>query len=173
MPQTEHRREYMRNWWASDPARRKRYNKNHLSKTKSKFDAGTMERASEAKCTMCDVVKPASEFYKSNTNRTGLHGWCKDCSDRRTTENCRKRLGISPDQFLALLVSQGSRCAICGIDSPGPKKDWNLDHDHVTGRVRGILCNGCNPMLGYAKDSIETLKAAITYLEKHDENQRR
>jgi hypothetical protein len=42
---------------------------------------------------------------------------------------------------------------------------WNIDHDHQTGKVRGLLCGFCNSLLGYAKDDPATLESAIRYLE--------
>ena len=77
------------------------------------------------------------------------------------------KYGLSPEQFSSLLKSQGYRCAICRSDSPRSKRGWNVDHDHNSGKVRGILCNYCNPLLGQAQDKISVLKYAIVYLKKH------
>lgn len=55
------------------------------------------------------------------------------------------------------------RCGICGKE---PRSGFVIDHDHKTGRVRGLLCQRCNSGLGSLGDSIEGLKAAIAYLER-------
>lgn len=51
-------------------------------------------------------------------------------------------------------------CQVCGSD-----KKLCIDHDHESGRVRGVLCDNCNKALGHAKDDIETLKGLVSYLE--------
>ena len=61
-------------------------------------------------------------------------------------------------------------CAICKSPTPNTKGRWNVDHDHVTGAVRGILCGQCNGGLGFFRDSTEALKSAISYLIKHGDD---
>ena len=74
---------------------------------------------------------------------------------------------ITPEQYDAMLAAQGSHCAICPATEPGRRLSFFcVDHDHVTGEVRGLLCHDCNLMLGNAKDSEERLGAAIRYLRK-------
>lgn len=58
-------------------------------------------------------------------------------------------------------------CDICKTDVPsGPKKSWCLDHDHETGKARGILCAACNIGLGMFKDNLDILDSAMNYLLK-------
>ncbi|OFW52614.1 MAG: hypothetical protein A2146_03735 [Actinobacteria bacterium RBG_16_67_10] len=73
--------------------------------------------------------------------------------------------GIKPAEFDALLDSQGGRCAICRTETAGGKGGWHVDHDHATGRIRGLLCHGCNIALGYFRDDPDRLRAAMAYLE--------
>ena len=81
----------------------------------------------------------------------------------------REQYGMSLEQFDKLLEGQGGVCAICGSDSPRDKRGFNfhIDHDHVSGRHRGILCGPCNRGLGHFHDSITNLRAAADYLEEH------
>jgi predicted nucleic acid-binding Zn ribbon protein len=72
--------------------------------------------------------------------------------------------GIEPEQYTALLESQGGRCAICRTDTPGGKGGWHVDHVHATGAIRGLLCHRCNLGLGYMRDNREVVLAAIAYL---------
>jgi hypothetical protein len=66
-----------------------------------------------------------------------------------------------------MLLEQHSVCRICGTDNPGGRgKVFSVDHDHQTGKVRGLLCHHCNVGLGNFKDSIDILKKAISYLEE-------
>jgi hypothetical protein len=65
-----------------------------------------------------------------------------------------------------MLKDQGNKCAICGSLSPGKKEtSFHVDHDHETGKVRGLLCELCNVGLGYFKTPKE-LRAAAAYLEQ-------
>lgn len=80
--------------------------------------------------------------------------------------NLMKKHGLTLATWDEIFESQGRACAICRAPKPGPKtKIWHTDHDHVTGRVRGILCLHCNRLLGAARDSADTLLSAIRYLE--------
>lgn len=81
---------------------------------------------------------------------------------RRSRE---RQYGLTHDEYLALLEAQGGACAICG-DSV-QQRALAVDHDHVTSAIRGLLCDRCNPMLGYARDSIAILEAAIEYLKRN------
>ena len=60
-----------------------------------------------------------------------------------------------------MMVEQANGCAICGNSD----KRLHVDHDHATGKVRGLLCMECNVSLGKFKDSPELLRKAIVYLE--------
>lgn len=76
----------------------------------------------------------------------------------------RKLYGMSLENYQSLLKEQGGVCAICG----GTNKNGHalsVDHDHETGKVRGLLCRNCNYALGYIGDSVETAKNIIQYLE--------
>lgn len=74
--------------------------------------------------------------------------------------------GVTPEQYAELLDQQGNRCAICRTDAPGGKGGWHVDHDHATGRVRGLLCHSCNIMLGHANDDPARLQSALEYLTR-------
>lgn len=72
--------------------------------------------------------------------------------------------GITPEEYAALLDRQLGRCAICRADSAGGRGGWHVDHDHNTGKVRGLLCHSCNLGLGHLKDDPALLRAAMEYL---------
>ncbi|MBS7812309.1 endonuclease VII domain-containing protein [Roseococcus sp. XZZS9] len=76
-----------------------------------------------------------------------------------------KKYGITIEQIEVMLLKQNG-CAICHSEHPGWNKGWNVDHDHQDGRVRGILCQPCNLMIGLSKDRTDTLAKAIEYLER-------
>lgn len=76
----------------------------------------------------------------------------------------RKQYGISTAEFSALLEYQGNCCAICDKPIENLRRRINIDHDHVTNKVRGILCTGCNTGLGHLGDDIVGLQKAMEYL---------
>jgi hypothetical protein len=75
-----------------------------------------------------------------------------------------KTYGLTVNQYEELLSAQGGVCATCLTNNPG-SKDWHVDHDHATGRVRGLLCANCNLTLGKVGDSVETLERMISYMK--------
>lgn len=85
---------------------------------------------------------------------------------RHTSTRMKRDYGITLDEHEALLAKQNGKCAICRTDDPGRGKRWNVDHCHTSGEIRGLLCVGCNFLLGHAKDNVEVLIAAAVYLEK-------
>lgn len=75
--------------------------------------------------------------------------------------------GISPEQFAALLQAQGGVCAICSLPPKGKRTSTlQVDHDHETGHLRGLLCNECNTALGRLGDDVAGLERAIRYLQE-------
>ena len=75
------------------------------------------------------------------------------------------RYGISESEFSELWRKQAGCCAICGITLDGGK--YRIDHDHATGRVRGLLCVSCNTGIGLLRDSAEVLMSAAKYLSEN------
>ncbi len=80
--------------------------------------------------------------------------------------------GISLEDFDKLLLQQQSKCVICkrtmSIDKKLSLLKATIDHDHLTSKIRGILCTSCNLLLGYSLESEEVLKSAIKYLKFHN-----
>jgi len=100
-------------------------------------------------------------------------GYCANCkrasqrkvsSEETRDRNLRSNYGIDIAQFEELLRLQGGGCAICGV-SLGAEEVGTVDHCHVDGQVRGILCGGCNRGLGSFADDPRRLRAAAAYLE--------
>jgi hypothetical protein len=81
----------------------------------------------------------------------------------------RRLYGITLEQHGAMLLTQNGACAICHSTTPDNNGGWNVDHCHITGAVRGLLCNGCNVGLGHFNDNPEALEAAAAYLRKPHE----
>jgi hypothetical protein len=91
---------------------------------------------------------------------TRIRLWRKNNPLKRKAQVLRHRYRISLSELDAMREKQGNVCAICGK----PDK-LVIDHDHATGKVRGLLCNACNTTLGCVHDDTTILKKAIAYLE--------
>jgi len=81
-------------------------------------------------------------------------------------ETSLKKYGLTLTQEKILLSVQNNKCAICSTEFI---KTPCVDHDHKTGRVRGLICSPCNKMIGFAKDSQHILQCGIDYLKRNQE----
>ncbi len=79
----------------------------------------------------------------------------------------KRTFDLTPEGYAALLAAQDERCAICRAE-PRPGQALDVDHDHKTGKVRGLLCRNCNHGLGKFKDNPFTLTEAQFYLWNWD-----
>lgn len=122
-------------------------------------------------CPDCGEIKSVKFFPRTQARVSGRHSYCKPCHIKRgvvsregsggTREyHLRRRYGLTEVEFREMLRSQGDVCAICR--EPDPR---HVDHDHITGAVRGILCFNCNGGLGQFKDDVDRLSNAVSYLK--------
>lgn len=83
----------------------------------------------------------------------------------------QRKFGLSLHEYGQMLIAQNGKCAICGDEDGGTRngetKALAVDHDHKTGKVRGLLCEACNQGIGKLKDDPKVLRAAADYLDKH------
>lgn len=110
-------------------------------------------------CTKCGENKSLEEFSKNARRKDGRQVWCKKCAHARRAEWAREnpskitayrrldKYGLTPEQYQNLLNEQNGLCAICSADLSSVTP--HIDHDHATGRVRGVLCQFCNIMIGW------------------------
>jgi hypothetical protein len=89
---------------------------------------------------------------------------CKACGRLNHARIRFAKYGIDKEQFDQIFIEQNNACAICNKDLTDKKP--HIDHDHSTGKVRGVLCFACNSGLGQFQDSPETLQKAIDYLSQ-------
>ena len=138
-------------------------------------------------CRECGVKETLeTPFYNSTNNR------CKSCTQKyakayRQRPDVKKReslrnkeriasgakrayhikntYGLTPEKYDEMLAAQGGVCAICKSEDTKHKSNYfNIDHDHSTGEVRGLLCGSCNTALGLFGDNVDTLMSAAAYL---------
>jgi len=140
------------------------------------------------RCGKCETKQDVSNFHKSSRNKTGYQAWCKTCSKEWSNTPKRKQqhreryhankdkhyydyfykrtYGITSDQYNKMLEDQNGVCKIC-FTGCLTKRRLAVDHCHVTGKVRGLLCVKCNSVLGQVGDNIKILEEAIKYLKEH------
>jgi hypothetical protein len=110
---------------------------------------------------------PEYKAYKRAYDKKYHAGRKKDPEKQRAA-GLMRRYSLSVSEWDSMFYRQGFCCDICGLHDIDYSGRWHTDHDHATGEVRGILCQHCNSMLGYARDNSHTLAQAIHYLEKHN-----
>lgn len=79
----------------------------------------------------------------------------------------RLNWGLSWEGYSKILASQKGRCAICSSSDPKGRGRFHVDHNHMTGKIRGLLCTSCNLILGHSNDNPSVLFSAVEYLHKH------
>jgi len=90
------------------------------------------------------------------------------------TQYLKRTYNLTPEQYESMLQVQNYRCGICGTTDPGiytkgRVNRWHVDHNHVTGKIRGLLCGPCNIGLGNFHENVVALRNAVLYLEKNYE----
>lgn len=107
-----------------------------------------------------DLKKKACERAKSNYQKKKKHNYFE--------YQIIKKYGLTEKMYNDMLFKQEYKCSLClKTFNILNRKEINVDHDHITGKVRDLLCCRCNLVLGLAKDDKEYLKLCINYLEKH------
>ncbi len=124
-------------------------------------------------CSKCGKKKSKASFYRDAQKSSGFRPDCKTCVNEKSASwskrNPEKRriilrrylYGVSDKEYNVLLKKQHKSCKIC---KKKDKRRLGIDHDHKTGKVRGLLCQKCNAGLGMFLDNIDSLRAAIKYL---------
>jgi len=134
-------------------------------------------------CRLCGIEKDEVDFYQFFdrwTDRHYLSARCKPChqeyrressttSRNRKSEKLRLRYGMTYEQWETMREAENYSCMICGITEEELGKRLDVDHCHSSGKVRGLLCNPCNTVLGHARDKIEILEAAVVYLKENSQ----
>jgi hypothetical protein len=108
--------------------------------------------------------KEASKRYLENhRDKVNARNRQRYTTDGRWERQLRDRFGITADEYWRLWREQKGLCKICGKPQcVGTKLD--VDHDHETGKIRGLLCRQCNTGIGLLRDSVSLLFRAIKYL---------
>lgn len=108
---------------------------------------------------------PAFRTYHTVRARRGS----EETKKKKRDLELRYRYGLDGKTFDAILAKQKGECPVCGVRLTFGRGSTaaHVDHDHTTGRVRGLLCSNCNRGLGCFKDSPEALTRALQYLKEN------
>ncbi len=141
-------------------------------------------------CRKCGKTKSHGEFGKDCGRPDGLYPYCKVCrraNDKITGKKYRQssngqrvqraaglkwKYGVTLAEYDVMFEAQGGVCAICGkpeiaTDKSGVVKRLAVDHDHDSGKIRGLLCFKCNSMVGFVQDDSDIFLKVSDYLRRH------
>jgi len=124
-------------------------------------------------CSVCGESNIANFYVDKKGRRTNKH--CRECCKKQSIQRWHEKpaldrqasraykYGITVGEFKQMHIAQDGKCAICNT-VPKTKRGLHVDHHHGTGKVRGLLCHGCNVALGSFKEDVTLLNKAIEYL---------
>jgi hypothetical protein len=144
-------------------------------------------------CSRCKIPKQLADFHKNKYKKDGYCYVCKSCRSIRRTENRQKNkeyilayehtpeylnrqkdntfkrvYGITLEIYNEMVKQQKGLCKVCGKpENHKTKKNLTVDHDHRTGKVRGLLCHRCNVVLGLVDEKVSILKCFKNYLKEN------
>lgn len=135
----------------------------------------------KSKCKTCASLSDKARYKNMSPDQRAaekLRGFSRRARDKIIPEAITKRslasrkhllkssYGLTLETWSQMLAEQGGVCAICK-SSPPPKRNFVVDHNHITGKLRGLLCVKCNCALGLLKESPIIAASLIQYINKH------
>ena len=136
-----------------DPEEYKKYKKNYYLANKEKIK----EKAKKHR------EKPGQREKNAKNSKK----WREDNKEKLIDKKLKYSYGINLDEYNDIFKKQGGICVICRRPQSAVERKFAVDHDHVTGKVRGLLCSRCNLGLGKFMDDINLLYSAIDYLKSN------
>jgi Recombination endonuclease VII len=143
-------------------------------------------------CYRCKIDQPITEYYEDKRMISGRLNLCRTCkvieadqwrrnnaerfNETRRVRYIEKEYGVSIEEYDRIATSQGGVCAGCKSDGTrhhGKKghavssRPLAVDHDHITGKTRGLLCHQCNMLVGQSHDDADRLQNLADYLRRY------
>ena len=125
---------------------------------------GLTERYASGQCVYCTRERSRTQF-RSQQSRQEQY---RKHKNGYILKGNVKFYGMTLGEYNALLEMQHFVCAICEHPEATPRRRLSIDHNHITNKIRGLLCLNCNRALGNFKDDLNILKAAVNYMETMD-----
>lgn len=155
-----------------------------------------MKKCYDKNCTHGGRPQPLENFSFDKRNKDGLKIWCRSCISRKQAEryqrikdndpekhekiikqslnyyhrvrpDLKRSYGLTLDQYQSMLDKQQNCCEICKVNFNTLNKNPSVDHSHLTGKVRDLLCNHCSTILGLCKENVSILESTVQYIKKH------
>lgn len=124
------------------------------------------------RCKSCLQIKN-KKFYSKNKDvlKKRVSTWKKNNPEKNKNSKLKSKYGITLTDYNLMLSSQNGCCAICNTITPDTKsnKFFYVDHNHLTNKVRGLLCYHCNIAIGMLRDNINVALKLVEYLKKYEE----
>lgn len=132
-------------------------------------------------CKQCKLEKPINDFYKPQQESKYNHVRCKICIDNSIKDKqkqyrfnnkdkmqkyyIKRKYGISFEQKNQMIIDQNGQCASCGDILGINPRNICLDHNHINGKIRKILCKKCNAALGFMEENVEKILKLAEYAQ--------
>ncbi len=143
------------------------------------YSRKSRKRGHNYRCKMCEKAytqQPHARELLRERARRYSHRLKKENPEeyyRRSRRSCLNQYGLTEKDYEELLEKQNGVCAICGKPPYGKRAAHNqesklhIDHNHTTGKVRGLLCTRCNTSIGGFDENISIIEKAIQYLKEN------
>ncbi len=159
-------------WRKANPERYREQNRQWVEENREHIKEYQRDWRKQQRAADPEAIR-AKDRARYAANREHIRGVMQARFDRNRGANLlalradglRRRYGLAVGEYESLLGAQNGGCAICG--GPSARLHFDIDHDHQTGRLRGLLCGSCNLLLGHAGDDPRRLEAAAAYLRSH------
>jgi hypothetical protein len=149
-----------------DPTKRAEYRKNYTkinSQRKAEYDKAYRKKNKQKR------IKQASEWSERNPYKRDkiMKKWLSGNKEYRRSHVLKSQYGITLDTYNKLFNNQSGCCAICDKHQSQLKRRLHVDHDHLTGIVRELICQHCNTAIGLLGDSAHNVGNALQYILRH------
>ena len=134
-------------------------------------------------CVTCKIEKHVDEFYPSSSIKSGYRSECILCTKAKSKKYPKSKeqirrtrlkhsYGITLEEYNKMFIEQGGVCDICKNPQTvqnfkGITSSLAVDHDHNTGKIRGLLCSNCNTGIGFFEEDEKRILKVLEYLRKH------
>ena len=120
------------------------------------------------KCKDCSPKEKESKIKWRTNNPTASTIWARNNPNKVKEQALKSRLkrlyNMTLEEYNTLLISQNYSCKICGKSSEEENKALSVDHCHINGKVRGLLCDRCNKFIGAMNDDAALINRCVKYL---------